>query len=324
MSTPTIYLLHGDDEFGMAEFVQDMQEKMGDPTTAGMNTTRLEGRGFSLADLQRATSAMPFLASRRMVVVVHPIGQLKSQTDRQKFTDLLDHLPPTTAAVLLEEPLKEEHWLLKWAQKAGERVWVKGKNLPKGPELVKWIRAQARERGGDITPEAAAHLAVLVADDNRLASTEIEKLLAYVNYKRAVDADDVDLLTPDNQAGDVFKMVDAVGGRQGKLALNMLHKLLSDNEPIILFSMIVRQFRFLIWTKEMLSQNATQREIADSLKSQRVRDFVVPKLIQQSKNFDQPTLDAIYRRLIEIDERVKTGQIEWETALDTLIVGLTA
>lgn len=44
MSTPTIYLLHGDDEFGMAEFVQDMQEKMGDPTTAGMNTTRLEGR----------------------------------------------------------------------------------------------------------------------------------------------------------------------------------------------------------------------------------------------------------------------------------------
>ncbi|GAB4578728.1 MAG: hypothetical protein Fur0022_14640 [Anaerolineales bacterium] len=321
--SPTIYLLHGDDDFGMAAFVQEMQEKMGDPTTAGMNTTRLEGRGFSLAELQRAVSAMPFLASRRMVVAVHPIGQLRSQADRQKFTELLDQLPPTTALVILEEPLKEDHWLLKWAQKAGDRVWIRAKNLPKGPELVKWIRAQARARGGDFTPEAASHLAVLVADDNRLASTEIDKLLAYVNYKRPVDIDDVELLTPDNQPGDVFKMVDAIGSRQGKLALKMLHKLLSENEPILLFSMIVRQFRFLIWTKEMLNRNATQREIAEVLKSQRVRDFVVPKLIQQCRNFELDTLDNIYRRLAEIDERVKTGKIEWETALDTLIVGLT-
>lgn len=307
----------------MAEFVQEMQNKMGDSTTAGMNTTRLEGRGFSLAELQRAASAMPFLASRRMVIGVHPIGQLRSPADRQKFTALLDHLPPTTALVLLEEPLKDDHWLLKWAHQAGNRVWVKAQNLPKGPEMVKWIRTQARERGGDFTPEAASHLAVMVADDNRMASTEIDKLLAYVNYKRPVDADDVDLLTPDNQPGDVFKMVDAIGSRQGKQALNMLHKLLTDNEPILLFSMIIRQFRLLIWTKELLSHHATQKEIADSLKSQRVRDFVVPKLIQQCKNFDQPTLDTIYRRLIEVDERIKTGKIEWETALDTLIVALS-
>jgi len=304
----------------MATFIQSMQEKMGDRTTADMNTTRLEGRGFSMGDLERAASAMPFLASRRLVIVSRPIGQLRSQPDRKRFTDLLERLPTTTALVLIEETLKDDHWLLKWAHKAGDRVFVKLHALPKGAALAQWIRAQARARGGDFTPEAASHLANLVADDNRMASSEIDKLLAYVNYKRPVDVDDVELLTPNMQTGNVFKMVDAIGNRQGKVALHILHQLLADNEPILIFSMIIRQYRLLLLTKELLSAHATPNEIERTLK---VRDFVARNLISQCKNFDQPTLDGIFRRLVEVDERVKTGKIEWETALDTLVVGLT-
>jgi len=321
MSTPTIYLLHGDDELGMSTFVRSMQEKMGDPTTADMNTTRLEGRGFSLGELERAASAMPFLASRRLVIVVRPISQLRSQPDRKKFTDLLDRLPPSTALVLLEETLKDDHWLLKWAQKTGGRVFIKFHALPKGAALAQWIRVQARARGGEFSQEAASHLASLVADDNRMASSEIDKLLAYANYKRPVEVDDVELLTPNMQTGNVFKMVDAIGNRQGNAALRILHQLLAEDEPILIFSMIIRQYRLLLLTKELLSAHATPNEIEKTLK---VRDFVARNLIGQCKNFDQPTLDSIYRRLVEVDERVKTGKIEWETALDTLVVGLTS
>ncbi|HLF90145.1 MAG TPA: DNA polymerase III subunit delta [Anaerolineales bacterium] len=321
MTTPTIYLLHGDDEFAMAGFVQGMQAKMGDSTTANMNTTRLEGRSFSLAELESVASATPFLAPRRLAIVVRPISLLRSQADRQKFTDLLGRLPPTTALVLLEEPLKDSHWLLKWALKAGDRVWVKAQNLPKGPELAKWIRAQARERGGDFTPEAAAHLASLVADDNRMASSEIDKLLAYVNCKRPVEFDDVEMLTPSVQTGDVFQMVDAIGSRQGKLALKILHQQLGERDPLSLLGMITRQFRLLMLTKEMMEWNASSNEIAHALN---VRDFVVRKLVTQCRNFDLPLIEAIYRKLAEVDENIKTGKIEAETALDTLVAGLTS
>ncbi len=320
MSTPTIYLLHGDDEMGITTYVQGMQDKMGDPTTAGMNTTRLEGRGFSLGDLERAASAMPFLASRRLVIIVRPISQLRSQPDRKKFTDLLERLPPSTAVVLIEEPLKDDHWLLKWAHKTGERVLVKLIALPKGAALAQWIRAQARARGGDFTPEAATHLANLVADDNRMASSEIDKLLAFVNYKRPVDLDDVDQLTPNMQTGDVFQMVDAIGSRQGKVAVKMLHQQLMDRDPLSLLGMITRQFRLLLQAKEMLNHNATSNEIAHALK---VHEFVARKLTNQCRNFDLPILEGIYRKLAEVDENIKTGKMEAETALDTLVVGLT-
>jgi DNA polymerase-3 subunit delta len=249
------------------------------------------------------------------------LGQLRSQKDKGQLTDLLDRLPSTTALVIVEETLKDTHWMMKWAQKAGERVFIRTIQLPKGAALAQWIRAQARERGGDFTPEGAGHLAGLVADDNRMASSEVDKLLAYVNYKRPVDVDDVELLTPSMQTGDVFQMVDAIGNRQGKLALKILHQLLGERDPLSLLGMITRQFRLLLQTKEMLDDNAAPNEIVRSLK---IHDFVARKLTAQCRNFDLPLLEAIYRKLAEIDESIKTGKMDAETALDTLVAGLTS
>jgi len=294
---------------------------MGDPTTADMNTTRLEGRSFSIGDLERSATAMPFLADRRLAIVQGVMGQLRSQADKDQFIKLLERLPVSTALVIVEDALKETHWLMKWADKAGDRVYVKAAQLPKGAALAQWIRAQARERGGDFTSEAAAHLANLVADDNRMASSEIDKLLAYVNYKRPVDIDDVEGLTPSMQTGDVFQMVDAIGSRQGRLAMKILHQQLGERDALSLLGMITRQFRLLLLTKEMLQGNASSNEIAHALN---VRDFVVRKLVTQCRNFEMSLLEGIYQKLAEVDENIKTGKIEAETALDTLVAGLTA
>jgi DNA polymerase-3 subunit delta len=115
-------------------------------------------------------------------------------------------------------------------------------------------------------------------------------------------------------------MVDAIGGRQGKLAVKLLHQQLSERDPLSLLGMITRQFRLLLQAKEMLTDNATSNEIAQTLK---VHEFVARKLTNQCRNFDLHLLEAIYRKLAEVDENIKTGKIEAETALDTLVVGLT-
>lgn len=324
--SPTIYLLYGDDDYGKRAFVQALLEKLGDPATAEMNTSRLEGRAFSLASLEQAAMAAPFLGDRRVVICEGVLGSLRAAEDRQRFLALLERIPPFTAVVLLEGELepaakkKETPWMLKWAASQPERVFAREFSIPQGRALAQWIRTQARERGGAFTPEAASHLAALVADDNRMAVSEMDKLLAYVNYQRPVEADDVELLTPSVQTGDVFKMVDAIGNRQGKLALKLLRQQLSERDPLSLLGMITRQFRLLLLAKELLAGNANSNEIARTL---RVQDFVVRKLISQSRNFERPALEEIYRKLAEVDETIKTGKMEAETALETLVVALT-
>lgn len=327
---PVIYLLHGEDDFAIAQFLTEIEAKLGDAATASMNTTRLDGRSYDLDGLLSVAGAMPFLAKRRLVILTHPLAKLNSPAARQKFLGQLDKVPPTTALVLVEEKtLTEErdrrkgalHWLEKWANQAGDRVLVKAFPLPQGSELWRRLQDIARQAGGQITPQAAEELAALVGGDPRLAAQEIHKLLAYVNYQRPIEVDDVNLLTADTGQGDIFALVDALGNRDGRRAMNMLQRLLEQQDAFSIFGMIIRQFRLLLQAREILDNGGQKADVIRDLK---VHSFVAEKLIGQVRRFTMPDLEAIYRRLLELDEAIKSSQVTGELALETLAAVLTA
>jgi DNA polymerase-3 subunit delta len=114
--------------------------------------------------------------------------------------------------------------------------------------------------------------------------------------------------------------VDAIGLRDGREAQHAFHQLLEDEDASEFWGMIIRQFRLLIQARELLDENASVREIQKNLG---VHDFVAQKVTAQAKRFSLPVLEAIYHKLLEIDEGVKTSQITLDVALDTLIVELT-
>ncbi len=323
-ASPVIYLLHGEDEFSIAQAIADLESRLGDPGLAAMNTSRLDGRTFDPEQLLSVASAMPFLAKRRLVILKQPTNRLSGKAAREKFLAQLEKVPPTTALVLVEEETlkgsrKEPNWLLQWAEGQGTRIFVKWYPLPKGDEMIARIQKITRQAGGQIEPQAADMLASLTGDDPRLADQEIHKLLAYVNYQRPIEADDVEMLTADADSGDIFAFVDAVGNQEKRKALNLLHRLLEVNDPIQILSMIVRQVRMILIVKELLA-SGQGTQAANILK---VKPFVVDKLISQGRSFDDATLVAIFKKLVEVDEAIKTGEMDGKTALDTLVFTLT-
>lgn len=322
-----VYLLYGEDEFTIAEEIHKLEAKMGDAATAALNTTRLDGRSLSFAELENAARAMPFLTPRRMVIVYHPLAKMeKDPALQEKFKALLDQVPDSTALLLVEyqdlAPYKKRpHWLLKWANKAGERAYVRSYPLPKGPQMGKWIMEQARQAGGGITPTAAAMLASLVDDNTRLARQEIEKLVAYAGYHRPIEKEDVDAVTALAGQVNIFMLVDALGMQDGKKAMGALNRLLDAQDVIAIFGMIVRQFRLLLLAREILDRGGTDGSVAKGLK---LHPFVADKICVQARRFSLAALEAAYRRLLETDQAIKTGQMEADVALDVFVAGFTA
>lgn len=327
---PIVYLLYGDDEYAISRRIDTFESKMGDSGTAEMNITRVAKGSLDLESIAMATQAMPFLTERRLVIIYDPLANLKNPTQRKNFLQFLEQVPPTTALIIsINRPLQSYqdkknnkfHWLQKWAQEHQDRVYEKEHLLLRGSQLTPWIQEQARQKHGEITSQAAAKLASMVSDNPRIAAQELEKLLTYVNDHRAVELDDVVHLVAYEPDGNVFTMVDAIGMRDGRNALKIFHKLLDQGETGRLFGMIVRQFRLLILTHELLNAGNREREIASQLNT---RPFVVRKLISQTRNFSLSDLESIYRRLLSIDEAVKTGKVADDIAIDTLISALTA
>ncbi len=332
MPTPSVYIFHGDDQFAIQKQVAGLVARLDSGGMAELNTTRLDGRSAALSEVQNACAALPFLAERRLVLLTHPLGRVKSARQREAFLGILENVPESTALLLvfasplddvalpwkkhgLKQPRKD-HWLVAWAKASPHKAYLKGFLLPGAGSMSRWIQAYARQREGEITPQGAELLAHLVGRDTRSAANEVDKLLAYVNYRRPADEDDVNLVATNNTVASIFEMVDALGARQGQRALRLLNQLLEEQDALPVFGMMVRQFRLLLLTREVLEEGG------DVAARVGMHPFVARKIIPQAKRFDLPALEAIYRRLVELDEAIKTGEIEAEVALNTLTAAL--
>lgn len=347
-STPIVYLLYGDDEFEIAQQVAQLADRLGDPVLKEANVTRLDGETLNLEDLFSESMVMPFLTKRRMVIVNQPLARFelprerareisqekKDQItrDQNKFLKILENLPPTTALVLvenrdLESTYKkrsgESHWLVKWTNENADRALVKKYMQPRGGGMVNWVLKRVKSAGGEITPQAAKRLSDLVEGDSRLADQEICKLLDYVNYQRIVDLEDVERLTADVSEANIFAMVDAVGNKDGKTASKELRRLLDQREASFVFSMVVRQFRFLLLIKEISDSGRGKQDILNRLKFLRIKPFMVDRMMPQARKFTMRELESVYRRLLDLDSQIKSSKTSADLALVVLVSELS-
>jgi DNA polymerase-3 subunit delta len=321
--TPTFYVFHGTDELTRAETLADFRNRLGPADTADLNTTYLDGRKASLAEMRHACDAIPFLAEKRLVIVQGVLTRVAKQEKLlNELTEYLGQLPETTRLVFVEEePLPDNHPILRLAEQDA-RGYAKRFDPPDAKKLPRWIVDRVGKHGGEIEPRAAAQLAAVVDADLRLLDQEVVKLVTYVNAERPITTADVDEIVPYAQAAVIFDLVDALGRREGRTAAQTLHRLLSAGEhPLGLLAMIVRQFRLLIQVKELKAEGANSRAIAKELG---IHPFPTRKLYNQATHFTPAQLEAVYRHLLETDAGVKSGEIEVEVALDLLVAGLAA
>jgi DNA polymerase-3 subunit delta len=329
-SKPTFYVFHGEDEFTRSEILADFRRRLASPSMVDLNTTVLDGRRMTLADLRHTCDAIPFLAEKRLIIVEgllstlspHKDGEL-SKAKKRFLSDLaeyLRHLPPTTRLVFVERnALPSNHPIIEVARRE-EQGYVRHFKRPKAGALPTWIKKRCQRYGGQIKPRAAHRLAAAVGADLRLLDQEILKLVTYANSERPITERDVEILVPYLQEAVIFDLVDALGHRDGRTAAETLHRLLEEDEhPLALLGMIVRQFRLLIQVKELKARGISPGASAKAL---RIHPFPASKLYNQATHFTTAQLEKIYRHLSEIDLQIKTGRIDAELALDLLVAGL--
>ena len=327
---PTVYIFHGEDDFALNQFVNKLIAKLGDPGKAMMNVTRLDGSAIRLGELENAVSVMPFLADRRIVILTKPLAGLKDPEARNRFKQILNQAPLSTALVLVEyrtlRPNKDRpHWLIKWAQENQEKSYIRSFPLPKGEAIEEWILKKASSEGGEFTAEAVSRLSELVGEDTRLADLEIQKLLAYVNYQRPIEVKDVETVTALIPEGKIFAMMDALSEQNGKQAILQLQRLLETEDPLYIFAMIVRQFRLLILARDAINRG---RGVDDLIREYRVKpklkSYPAKLAFRHARHYSLPVLENVYHRLLEIDRQLKRSQIPPELAVETFVVAFTS
>lgn len=108
----------------------------------------------------------------------------------------------------------------------------------------------------------------------------------------------------------VFKFVESIRPKNQKQMLTLLQEYFKVEIPEIVFSMIVRQLRLLL-----LIKSGSADELSPWQKS---------RLEAQAKSFNFEQLKSIYAQLLDIDFKIKSGQLAYNlpTAIELFLLDL--
>jgi len=333
------YVFHGDEEFRCSQAVAKLKAQIMSDGIGDLNIVVLDGKKVGLGELIGACNTVPFLTDRRLVIVEGLLERLEPRASSRakkreksrspsaseleyadKLAAYLPDLPPSTRLVFVERKrLSPHNPILKQATDSSE-AYVREFKQPGSGALQDWIRRQARRKGADITGDAVRMLISFVGQNMRLLDQELEKLVALVNYSGTINGDDVKALVHATHDPNIFSLVDALGLRDRQRAMLELQELLATGaSDLYLLAMMTRQIRLILSVKDLveekgLAPDATRRELRISHR------FILEKLLRQARWFSIEELEMIQRRMLGIDQAIKTGSIEGSLALELLVV----
>lgn len=309
-----ILFLYGEDNFRSRQKLDGIKEKY--QTSSGdVNLVVLEDPDIKFEDFKSHVEALPFLVEKRLVVARNFLSKTKKEL-QEKITSYLELVPNTCVLVFWEEEtIDKKNPLFSRLKKMATSQEF---NTLLGTDLTKWIRKEVEKLGGNVSPLAAELLASYVGSDLWQMNQEIRKL---VNFNPEITAESIEKLVNANLSSNIFNMVDALGQRNSKKALKIMHELLEAGEnEMYLLTMITRQIRNILLVKDCLSEQLSKFAISKILK---LHPFVVEKAMGQAANFSFDELKGIYEKLLETDIAIKTGRLEPILALDLLVFNLT-
>ena len=146
---------------------------------------------------------------------------------------------------------------------------------------------------------------------------EIRKQIEYVGKNGTITKQTIDLLAIKQFESIIFDLTDSLGRKNISEALKVLKNLIYAKEPVQkIFITLYGHFKKLYITKIAINEKLN---IAESLKLKPNQTFLVNKYTMQSKYFKEEELRKILQEFIDLDYKVKNGQIDINIGLESIL-----
>ena len=309
-----IYLLYGEEAYLVRQYRDRLRDSLcveGDT----MNTSVFSGKDIRSASLIDLSETMPFFAERRVIFVENSGFFKKSPEDLAAY---LGELPETTYFIFVEEEVDKRGKMYKQVKKFGSVVEFKRQT---DAVLMQWILGKLKKENKRITRPVMELFLDKTGTDMELITQDLEKLLCYTMEKDVIEAADVEAICANQINGKIFDMVDAIGRKEQKKALDLYYDLLMLKEPAMrILYLVTRHFQILMQLRDMTGKGFDNKQMAAKAG---VPEFAVRKYLGQAKSFSLAQLEEIVRASVQTDENIKTGQMADQLAVELLIISTT-
>ena len=305
------YLLYGDEPYLQNMYKNRLLNAVTDPDDT-MNLSKFQGKGINPKEIIDLAETLPFFAEHR-VILIENSGFFK--TSCEELAAYLPELPETTVLIFVEEAVDKRGKMFKAVKSLGG---VAEFRVQTDEVLAKWIVQALRREGRRITGNVLQLFMSRCGTSMENIENEMEKLISYTWGRTEITAQDVEDVCTGQITNQIFKMIDAIAGKQKKEALNLYYDLLALKEPSmrILF-LIVRQFQILMQVKDLGGKGYDNQTIAKKVS---IPVFIVRKNLGQARSFTMAQIRRALELGVQAEENVKTGRMNDQLAVELMII----
>ena len=311
-----VYLLYGKENYLKEDILKKLRNRLIDPAYRELNYKVFYGEKLYINKVINDLETLPMISKHKLIVIKE--AEKISKNDEARLTDYFNRLSLkntfSTLIIIYKEgrPKKE-------LTTAVKRVGVTANfSLTDKSKLASWIKSKFMQSNKKITQEALFYLQSLAGSDLGRLFNEIEKIDIYMKDQKTIEKEDIMITVGGSEAVNIFKVLDAVGDKDIKNAMDGLVKLNQGNlHHLAIFAMIYRQIKLILQAKLLLTNGYNFKEVEKNL---RLPSFIVNKIIKQSERYTFKEICKSYELLNIADLEFKNSQKEPKIILEELVV----
>ncbi|MCA9673288.1 MAG: DNA polymerase III subunit delta [Myxococcales bacterium] len=293
------------------------QAALGGRAESAFNVDAFVGKEATANRVLAAARTLPMLGPRRLVQVrdAHAVPA----DDLKAMLPYINDPSPTTCLLMIADKIDGRAKFFRDLKKLG--VLLKFEPL-KERQIADWVSAEARRAKIKLGPGAAQRIAETVGSNMGELADALTRLDLYAGTGTKISRDHVDEVLASTRQHSIFELTNAVGRRDARQALQVLHSMIGARESgIRIVSMLARHLRQLWLIKEMSAAGRARDDIAQAAG---VHPYFLRDMQTQSERFDAQTLSRTHRALFETDRALKSSPLPDALLLDELVMKLVA
>ncbi|MCQ2506032.1 MAG: DNA polymerase III subunit delta [Lachnospiraceae bacterium] len=292
-----VYILYGKEEYLKNQFKNRLLNALL-PDSRDMNLTVFSDEQVELETIVSETEMFPFMADHR-VVLLDDVDIIAK--DDKAVLAAFNNIPDTAVIILLSKKYTKASVMVKGAN---DNIYAACFDNVTESERQKYILSKLSKENIKITEDNMSRLLSVTGDDFYNINNETEKLISYLGDRDVVTEKDIITICSPRIEDKIFDAIDAIAKKDYKTAYKLYLDLKLLETPMAkIFANIIRQFRILLVTKEMLENGHNNQQIADATG---VKPYFVSKYISQSNKFSKKALKSYYDYALTLlfDQRI--------------------
>lgn len=327
-----IYLLYGEERFILDNCVKKINKLFGDVIN-GINYIQIDNNNVTeiIADIETPAFGYPqklIIAKDTGLFQKAKRGKAGSEAkvtsnkkDDNKFENKLatyidENINMIRESVILVfiENEADKNELFKTIDKVG---CVCNFERQKPIDLAKRIKAICNAYKVNIDSSTLNYFIESCGTSLQDLINEIRKQIEYVGTNGTITKQTIDLLAIKQFESIIFDLTDSLGKRNISEALQVLKNLIYAKEPIQkIFITLYNHFKKIYITKVAIREKLN---IAESLNLKPNQTFLTNKYTMQAKYFKEEELRKILQEFINLDYKVKSGSMDLNIGLESIL-----